>query len=310
MKIFLLVTIERWTSSRQWVDGWLNLEQTDKHWHSYRHPAGITKTNGFFCFFFCKVSWNLGLKQTQTATSSRWFGPSSSRPPAFSFPPYRLTCRIFRGELNGMCLSSCTLSFLSSSSSSSSSSLARQTCVREEEGDGQKHKTVRSPGCLISIMWEKLQTERFTCPKTPTPASFSLPMNEKLYERLHSSAVIWRNTPSFFIQTSSSVAPTDLSSLTLNLLVICVVLNTSSAYQLKPGTTVWYHNVHSRWSERCCFKSNKLRQKNLYIYVIFMCWSLFFTLKKRKKKRKEERFSSLITARKQLLQILVTLLWS
>lgn len=26
MMIFLLVTIERWTSSRRWVDGWLNLE--------------------------------------------------------------------------------------------------------------------------------------------------------------------------------------------------------------------------------------------------------------------------------------------
>lgn len=169
----------------------------------------------FFVVFICKISWDLGLKQTQTATRSRWFGPSSSRPPPTVTPPYRLTCRIFRGELNGMCLSSCTLSFLSSSSSSSSSSLARQTCVREEEGDGQKHKTVRSPGGLISIMWEKLQTERFTCPKTPTPASFSLPMNEKLYERLHSSAVMWRNTPSFFIQTSSSVVPTDLRSPTL-----------------------------------------------------------------------------------------------
>lgn len=35
----------------------------------------------FFVVFICKISWDLGLKQTQTATRSRWFGPSSSRPP-------------------------------------------------------------------------------------------------------------------------------------------------------------------------------------------------------------------------------------
>lgn len=258
----------------------------------------------FFVVFICKVSWDLGLKQTQTATRSRRFGPSSSRPPPTVTPPYRLTCRISRGELNGMCLSSCTLSFLSSSSSSSSS-LARQTCVREEEGDGQKHKTVRSPGGLISIMWEKLQTERFTCPKTPTPASFSLPMNEKLYERLHSSAVMWRNTPSFFIQTSSSVVPTDLRSPTLT--SWWFVLFWIFLYQLKPGTTVWSHNVHSIFFY--CFKSNKLRLE-ICKFMLFYVLKLIFYPQKEKKNVKEEHFSSFMTARKQLLQILVTLLWS
>lgn len=61
-------------------------------------------------------------------------------------------------------------------------------------------------GLLISIMWEKLQTGRFTCPKHRRPPRFasvlpSLLMNEKPYERAHSSVLICRNTPSFFIQT-------------------------------------------------------------------------------------------------------------
>lgn len=42
-------------------------------------------------------------------------------------------------------------------------------------------------GLLISIMWEKLQTGRFTCPKHRRPPRFpSLLMNEKPYERAHS----------------------------------------------------------------------------------------------------------------------------
>lgn len=41
-----------------------------------------------------------------------------------------------------------------------------------------------------------------------------------------------------------------------------------------------------------------------------MCCNLFFTIKKRKKHVEKEHFSSFITARKQLLQVLVTLLWS
>lgn len=58
-------------------------------------------------------------------------------------------------------------------------------------------------GLLISIMWEKLQTGRFTCPKHRRWPRFpsilpSLLMNES---HMKGPILIWRNTPSFFIQS-------------------------------------------------------------------------------------------------------------
>lgn len=89
-----------------------------------------------------KLPGNMYIQPTHQLDGKQPRG-SVRRPSHQYLSPY-LTCLIFWGELNGMCLSSCTLTpFLSSSSSSS---LARQTCVREEEGDGQKHKTMRSAG--------------------------------------------------------------------------------------------------------------------------------------------------------------------
>lgn len=153
--------------------------------------------------FFQKSTFPLCPRRSKVTTSNNTTtfpllaltvsGPSSSRPSihteASSFRS-RLTCLVFWGEQNGMCLSS-----------SSSSSVTRQTC---ESGGRRRVETQGRAVCglLISIMWEKLQTERFVWPKHwRSPRFPSVLMSERPYERAHSQDPVYRNTPSFFIQT-------------------------------------------------------------------------------------------------------------
>uniref|UniRef100_A0A3B4G402 Recombining binding protein suppressor of hairless-like protein n=1 Tax=Pundamilia nyererei TaxID=303518 RepID=A0A3B4G402_9CICH len=66
------------------------------------------------------------------------------------------------GMGNRTSLSSCTLfPFLSSSSSA----LTTQICVRERRKETGRSTRPYGHWLLISVMWEKLQTERFSCPK-------------------------------------------------------------------------------------------------------------------------------------------------
>lgn len=91
--------------------------------------------------------------------------------------------RVWCSAGNRTSLSSCTLfPFLSYSSSA----LTTQICVRERRKETGRNTRPYGHWLLISVMWEKLQTERFSYPKQWRPPRFpSILMNWRLYERAH-----------------------------------------------------------------------------------------------------------------------------
>lgn len=239
----------------------------------------------FFVVFICKVSWDLGLKQTQTTTRSRWFGPSSSRPPptvSIQLPPIpphvsdiqRGTERHVSLFLYSLLPLLLLLFFLIISKTNMCERGGRR---RAETQDGAVSGRLNLYHVGETSNWE------IHVPQN-TDARLVFPPDE--WE------AIWK-APFFgcHVEEHTFILHPDLvlrrayrPEIThFNLLVVCVVLNISSAYQLKPGTTVWSHNVHSFFFY--CFKSNKLRLE-ICIFMLFLCTEVDFLPSKREKKRK------------------------